>query len=183
MLANDLLAAVESGGLGVDDTNLMDILRFCKVCLNNNYIMSRCKQVKTIAKFIQTRDENFYYWWNPKESKNIKLYSNTTISGSTVGITVRISLIHNTVAKVWLRHLAPATVTVTIMAVMSTRHGFLRIIPVQIRKQDPNGRSLRCKPQTGWGTKTCAKAQRKTAAPNDERNLLKTAYKNAVSEY
>lgn len=61
---SDLVAAVDSAELDVDDKSSMYCTPLCRVRLNDNHNTSHCQQIKNIASFIRSCYRNICHWQN-----------------------------------------------------------------------------------------------------------------------
>lgn len=72
---SDVIAAVESNELRLDDKTSMDSSAFRRVCLNEDHNLSQFQLVKKIASFIETCNGYFSYRQNRQRGPNVKQFS------------------------------------------------------------------------------------------------------------
>lgn len=73
MSTSDLVTAVESGALNLNNIDTADSLPYCLVCMNDNHQTSICLQFKDLKDFIRTRNTNFNYWRSQRDGYSSNL--------------------------------------------------------------------------------------------------------------
>lgn len=59
---SDLITAVESVELGLEDTATIDSVPYCKVYMNYNHRSSKCAEIKDLKAFIRAHSCHFNHW-------------------------------------------------------------------------------------------------------------------------
>lgn len=62
MSTSDLITAVESGGLDLNNPSEIESVPYCRVCMDYNHQISKYMQIKDLKESMRTRNRSFNRW-------------------------------------------------------------------------------------------------------------------------
>lgn len=61
MSTSDTIVTFESGDFDLDDISMMGSTSLCRVCMDQDYYTSKCRQIKILPRFGWTGNKHFLY--------------------------------------------------------------------------------------------------------------------------